>query len=87
MSRIISQREARRLQKRVLALEQMFARQRRVWGQEYIGVEIARREWPQENALPVTIRTARLLGHVVMAVGDDTDTIRFVALPHASERV
>ena len=79
----ISQREARRLRKRVVALVEAEQHRRRVWSQEWLrGAEIARVTWEPMEAIPVAVRTARQLAHAVVVVGDDTGLIRFVALPH-----
>lgn len=84
VAKIISQREARRLRKDVVALQSVLNTQRRTWAQEYIGgVEIARIHW--DDALDsrlVAVRTARKLNHAVVVVGDDGGTLRLVALPH-----
>ena len=86
--RVISQREARRLEKRVEALERQIKGQRERWTGDYIGVEVSRAEWQPLDPVPVAIRTARKLGHAVVAVGNQNDgTVRFVALPHPSESV
>lgn len=80
--RRISQREARRLRKRVNALESAIENQRRRWSQEYVGgVEIGRAEWEKTGSIPVAVRTAHKLNHAVVVVGSDTGLIRFVALP------
>ncbi len=77
----ISQREARRLRKRLTEIENELECQRRAWSQEYIGgVQIGRASMPDDVA--ASIRTARKLGHAVVVVGDDSTTIRFQALPH-----
>jgi hypothetical protein len=82
MAKLISQREARRLRKRVTILEDIIERQRRDYSQDWFGgVDIGRYEFTTV-AIPEIVRTARRLGHAVVAVGDDTDTIRFIALPH-----
>jgi hypothetical protein len=78
----ISQREARRLRKRVAELEAGIRQQRAAYSQTWIGgVDIGRHEFTGYY-LPAIVRTARRLGHAVVAVGDETDTIRFIALPH-----
>lgn len=83
-SKRISQREARKLAKRVAELEAIFHQQRSVWCQDFIGTEIARTEWTDAYAsVPQAIRVARRLGHAVVAIGADTGLVRFVALPHA----
>lgn len=83
----ISQREARKLRQRIEALEREITLQRRVWNQEYVhGVEIARHAFPHDF-VPEAVKVARKLGHAVVCVGDDTDTLRFIALPHPEVKV
>lgn len=78
----ISQREARRLRKRVKELEKVLINQRRVYAQDWTdGTEIASATFA-EDAVPTAIRTARRLNHAVVVVGNETRTIRFIALPH-----
>lgn len=85
---MISQREARRNRKELERLREQIRLQRSAWSQDYTGgVEIGRGEWSTEHALPVSIRTARKLGHAVVCIGDDTGRVRFVALPHPKEAV
>lgn len=82
--RQISQRDARRLRKRVNALESAIEKQRQVWSQEYVGgVEIGRAESEAMGCIPVAVRTARQLEHAVVVVGSETGLIRFIALPQA----
>lgn len=84
----ISQREARRLMKQVAELQRQIKNQRARWSQDYFGgVEIGRAQWEPNGAIPTAIRTARKLDHAVVAVGDDSGGVRFVALPHPSESV
>lgn len=78
----ISQREARRLRKRVAELESGIEKQRRVWGQEYIGgVQIASSKWAEDSPVPAQVKVARKLGHAVVVSGDDNQTLYFHALP------
>ncbi len=85
MTRRISQREARRLRRRIEELERLIADQRRTYRQEWIGgVDIGRVE--VTDTIAAIVRTARRLEHAVIAVGDDTTTIRFIALPHRSQQ-
>lgn len=79
----ISQREARRLRTLVAHYEEQTKAMRRIWAQEYPGgVEITRCAWTDATAqIPTAVRTARKLGHAVVAIGDDGGTVRFVALP------
>jgi hypothetical protein len=83
-ARKISQREARLLKKQVEWLSVQIQKQRRAWGQEYRGVEIARVSCHHTSA---AVRVARKLGHSVVVVGDDSETMRLIALPHPSEAV
>ena len=84
----ISQREARRLRKRVTELESAEEYRRRAWSQEFVGgVEIARATWDDKFAhVPQAVRVARKLKHAVVCVGDDSGLVRFVALPIAKAR-
>ena len=80
----ISQREARRLRKRVAELERAEEKRRAAWSQEYVGgTEIARDTWTADHVVPVAIRVARKLKHAVVCVGDDGNMVRFIALPLA----
>ena len=85
---MISQREARRNRKELERLREQIRRQRSVWSQDYMGgVEIGMAEFASEHSLPVSVRTARKLGHAVVCIGDDTGKVRFIALPHPKEAV
>lgn len=81
----ISQREARRLRKRVEELENAEDVRRRRWGLDWPdGIEITRMKYETGDAPVATaIYTARKLRHAVVAVTDGTGLIRFVALPLA----
>jgi hypothetical protein len=86
VSKPISQREARQLRKRVQELEAREDARRRRWSQEWFGgVNICSATWEKNDVIPTAIRTARLLGHAVVALGDDGGQIRFMALPLAQE--
>jgi hypothetical protein len=75
----ISQREARRLKKRVDELEREIDGQRRNWSNDWPGgVHIATAENEKANA--EKIQVARKLGHAVVAT-DAGDRIEFRALP------
>ena len=79
----ISQREARRLKKRVQELECMLQRERSVWGAEYPGgVHVASAGYGKDSTVNMAVMTARKLKHAVVAIADDT-VIRFYALPLA----
>lgn len=82
----ISQREARRLQKRVADLAHKIRVQRQQGNAAYVdGAEIYRFTLNASSHAPTAIRTARKLDHAVVVLCDDDNTIRFIALPHPSE--
>lgn len=69
------------MRKRLNELERVISRQRASYAQEWFGgVEIKRTELSQAEA--AVIRTARRLSHAVVVVGDNSNTVRFIALPH-----
>lgn len=77
----ISQREARRLRKRVETLEHEQSLRVRSWASEWPGrgVEICRTTgWTASDPIPTACRTARKLGHAVVIVMDAGD-LRFIA--------
>lgn len=80
----ISQREARRLLKRVEALETERRVQRRSWATEYPGgthidtIEVQNNEWH-------IVSTARKLGHAVVVVPDKENFLRVYGLRLPSE--
>lgn len=82
MSRV-SQREARRLRKRVAELEQEESRRRRAWASDYPGgVQITSTKWESAGStVPTAISTARKLGHAVVAITESDGLVRFLALP------
>ncbi len=79
----ISQREARRLKKRVDELETVLNEQRRSWVSDWPGgVHIASVSWAAPDATCARIKVARQLGHAVVATdADDGKRIEFRALP------
>ena len=82
----ISQREARRLQKRVSQLEEAFYRQRQGWATDYFcASQIASAQWSPEQPVPMAVRTAHTLHHAVVVTVDDSGLVRFMALPHPAE--
>lgn len=88
MRRTISQREARHLRKRVQALEQAEIKRRTWWSQEWFGgVQIGHVTWGVNEAIPVAIRTARMLGHAVVATSDNNGVVRFLALEHPDTKI
>lgn len=81
----ISQREARRLRKRVYELEAQEETRRRYWGMQYPGgSNIASITLGNSHEAVVAVRTARRLAHAVVAV-DRGDEILFAALPLAKQ--
>ena len=78
----ITQTEARRLQRRVAELEAAEERRRSAWVSDYPdGVNIGTIYFEDRDHTTTTaIRTARKLGHAVVAV-DDGRAVRFHALP------
>ncbi len=81
---IISQREAKRLQKRVRELEAQEERRRCVWSSDWPGgVNIATLD--PSGDLKARIEVARKLFHAVV-VTQDGGLLRFYALPIASGR-
>lgn len=80
MSRI-SQREARRLRKRVAELERMDSQRRVSWAQDWPGgVHIGTEENVSEKVRS-SVQTARRLGHaVVVKQEDQTPRLHFYAL-------
>lgn len=80
----ISQREARRMKKRIAELEDTFARQRRSWASEWPRGVLVGSLTSSTDTIPRVIQTARKLGHaVVCATGRDNNTVDFYALPLA----
>lgn len=77
----ISQREARRLRKRVTELEDRDAARRRAWSHDYVGgTQIGGVKWDKDESRPVAIRTARKLGHAVVVTAADDGSVYFFAL-------
>ncbi len=82
----ISQREARRLKKRVEKLEEMERDRRKAWVSDWPGgQELCNCKFDPSGIVPNSIRVARRLGHAVIALQDGDGTVRFFALPHAKE--
>jgi len=80
----ISQREARRLQKRVSELEKHIEEQRHGWGKDWPGGTHFRTfDATAHGELRAAIKTARTLKHAVVVALSDTQ-ILFYALPLAS---
>jgi hypothetical protein len=84
----ISQREARRLMKRVAKLETMLMAQRSTYSGTYPGgthIESVEFDTFKNEAL-VAVKTARRLRHVVVAV-ENGKMLQLYALPHPSEPI
>lgn len=80
----ISQREARKLRKRVAELEQLIEDQHRSWSKEWIGgTHIRTLDAAANGELRAAIKTARMLKHAVVVTLSDTQ-ILFYALPVAA---
>jgi hypothetical protein len=82
--RHISQREARRLEKRVYELEQERNNQRRSWCRDYsgginLGFLARERDW-----LSGRIESARMLGHAIVVIESSDGTLNFYALPQGN---
>lgn len=75
----ISQREARRLRKRVAELESLVSRQRERWGHDYPGGTHIGSTKP-EATVYACVKTARALGHAVVTVENSGELMLF-ALP------
>lgn len=79
----ISQREARRLRRRVEELEAVERRRRYTYVKDYPGgVNIAQLAYGSErDFLPAVVINSRKLGHAVIVINDGA-TLLFYALPH-----
>lgn len=78
MTKHISQRETRELQRRLARLESQVEQQRNAWNSSWPGGVSIATVSHHETAL--VAQTARKLGHAVV-VTTDGDTLRFFALP------
>lgn len=77
MSKKISQREARKLRKRVTELEKINEQNASAWAREYIGgVNIA--TVPTSEVHHAICRTARKLGHALVAVPSDNGKLELI---------
>jgi len=77
----ISQREARRLRRRVYELEKLERDRRYAWSQEWPnGVDIGRVQLVADSKLIGSIITARKLGHAVVALAETDGAVHFLAL-------
>jgi hypothetical protein len=76
----ISQREARRMRKELKALHERDAARERSWSSDYPGgIHIATSS-PNADVVAI-IKTARKLGHAVVAMADDLGKILYYAAP------
>ena len=79
-ARAISQREARRLKKRVAVLESDEQMRRHAWASAWPGgTEIVRADMTHAPIVTASIQTARTLGHGVVVLVDGGQ-LRFIAL-------
>jgi hypothetical protein len=81
VARKISQREARRLRKRVQTLEFEHRARMNAWGKEYPGIDIGQMSIGAEGKIISALRTARKLKHAVVALAETDGTIYFFAVP------
>lgn len=79
----ISQREARAMRKELRELHERDAGRERSWSSEYVGgVNIDCVNASHDKAAIAAVKTARLLGHFVIAtVSNDETCILFYAVP------
>ena len=78
----ISQRETRRLRKRVEALEADQERQRSTWANDYPGGTHIASSTPDATVV-AAIRTARKLKHAVVSIERQDGEVNYFALPVA----
>ena len=77
----ISQREARRLRRRVAELEKQERERRWAWAKEWpTGTDIGRVKLSADSKLLGSILTARKLNHAVVAAADSEGEVYFLAL-------
>jgi hypothetical protein len=77
----ISQRDARTYRKRVEALEQQEKDRNRNWVSDWPrSVLLTSTKWEAGDLVPVSIRTARKLGHAVVVTVDDGGLVKFHAV-------
>lgn len=78
--KVISQREARRLQKRVKQLMQLQSDQHAGWSTDYPGIHIASYTgFTSDSPAAVAIKIARRLGRVVVVTAHDNGDLKFFA--------
>jgi hypothetical protein len=83
----ISQREARRLRRRVAELEKLDRDRLQSWTKEWPqGVDVGRTHVPADSSLIGSLLTARKLGHAVVVLPDRDGDIYFFACPLAAEK-
>lgn len=81
MSKAISQTDARRYKRRVEELEAVLDAQRASWTHEYPGGVHIATETGVSTDTATSIKTARKLGHAVVAVQRMSGEVIFYALP------
>lgn len=77
----ISQSEARRLKHRVAELENLLRDQRMNWARDFPGGIHIASETNMTHDTTAAIKTARKLGHAVVAVQQNAIEVAFYALP------
>lgn len=78
----ISQREARRLRKKVAAMERLERDRNSAWSQEWpMGKHIGRVQLSADSFIVGAVKTARLLGHAVVCSVNDGGMVNFHAMP------
>lgn len=81
--KVISQREARALKRRVDELESMIRRQRVTYAATYPGgTHLGYVSWNSAEHIASAIYTAQRLGHAVVAVADGQLKFNLYAIPH-----
>ena len=76
----ISQREARRLKRRVEILEGIIKRQRNNWSEDYPGGTHLGKLTRERDWLSGRIESARMLGHAIVVTEHKDGVINFYAL-------
>jgi hypothetical protein len=85
VSNHISQSEARRLRKRVSQLEKYIESTRSKYSRDYPGgTHLGAVSWGADSDLPSSVKTAKLLGHAVVAVSDGARRFNLYAIPHGN---
>lgn len=81
--KMISQREARQLRKRVIQLEDEERKRRARYGRDYPGgTHLGSITWHGPDFTASAAYTARLLGHAVVVVASEKQELQLYAIPH-----